>query len=89
MLKKEVKAKLVKEYGGKDSNTGSVASQIAILTYDITSLTAHVQVAKKDNSSKLGLYKKVSQRKKLLSYLKKKDINAYHELVKKLNIRTI
>lgn len=86
-ISKELKAKLVKEYGGSETNTGKVDVQIAILSAEIDSLTVHLKNNHKDNSSKRGLYKKVSQRKSLLTYLKNRDINQYRELIKKINIR--
>lgn len=86
-ISKETKAKIVKEFGGSAKNTGLTEVQIAILTAEIKSLTTHMVDNKKDNISKRGLYKKVSQRKSLLSYLKNNDIKRYREVLKKLDIR--
>jgi len=87
MLSKETKQNLIKEYSTKPTDVGSIEAQLAVLTYDIASLTEHSKKFPKDYSGKLGLYKKVSQRKKLLSYLKNKDIQRYYTIVKKLQIR--
>lgn len=86
-ISKETKAKLAKEFGGSEKNTGKTEVQIAILTAEINSLTDHLVNNKKDNISKRGLYKKVSKRKSLLTYLKNKDINRYREILKLLNLR--
>ncbi len=86
-ISKDFKASLVKQYGGKASNTGSIASQVAILTAEINAITNHVKVHKKDFSSKLGLYKKVQKRRRLLKYLMKNDIEQYRKLIKDLQIR--
>lgn len=86
-ISKELKAKLIKEYGDSPKDTGKTEVQIAILTEEIKSLTVHMVSNKKDQTSKRGLYKKVSQRKSLLNYLKDRDINRYREIVKKLDLR--
>lgn len=86
-ISKETKAKIVKEFGGSAKNTGLTEVQVAILTAEIKSLTTHMVENKKDNISKRGLYKKVSQRKSLLTYLKNNDIKRYREVLKKLDIR--
>ncbi|MGL5630530.1 MAG: 30S ribosomal protein S15 [Mycoplasmoidaceae bacterium] len=76
-----------KEFGGNEKNTGDSRVQIAILTEEIRKLTIHMIANKKDNISKRGLQTKVSQRKKLLSYLKRKNINDYRMILEKLKIR--
>ena len=86
-ISKALKAQLVKEYGGNEKNTGKTEVQIAILSAEIKSLTTHLISNHKDNISKRGLYAKVSQRKSLLSYLKRNDINRYRDIIKKLDIR--
>lgn len=86
-VSKELKQKLIKEFGGKDGNTGAVEVQIAILTADIESITKHIEINKKDFSTKRGLYQKVSKRRKLLKYLERTDINRYRDLITKLKIR--
>jgi small subunit ribosomal protein S15 len=86
-ISKAFKQQLVKEFGGSDKNTGSVEVQIAILTAEINAITTHVSTNKKDFSTKRGLFKKVSQRRSLLNYLERTDIEKYRALVKKLEIR--
>lgn len=86
-ISKDFKASLVKTYGGKATNTGSIPSQVAILTAEINAITNHVKVHQKDHSSKLGLYKKVQKRRRLLNYLMKNDITTYRKLIKDLDIR--
>lgn len=84
---KEVKEKLVTDYQLHKNDTGSSQVQIALLTQRITELTEHFKVHKKDNHSRRGLLKLVSQRRKHLDYLKKTDIEQYHEMVKRLGLR--
>ncbi len=86
-LTKVEKSNIIKEIGGDSKNTGLIENQIAILTKDINVITNHVQVAKKDYSSKRGLYQKISKRRTLLNYLKTNDIIRYREIVKKLELR--
>lgn len=83
---KEAKAKIVAEFWGK-GNTGSTEVQIAILTAEIENLKNHLLVHKKDNHSRRGILLMVSKRRKLLSYLKRKDNEKYTELLAKLNLR--
>lgn len=87
MLNKEEKAALVKEYGRSEADTGSVEVQVAMLTMQINRLTDHMKENHKDYSSNRGLMKMVGQRRKMLEYLKKEDINRYRDLVKKLGLR--
>ncbi len=84
---KEVKEQIVTDYRTHDSDTGSSQVQIALLTQRITELTEHFKVHKKDNNSRRGLLILVSKRRKLLDYLKRGDINEYHEIIKKLGLR--
>ncbi|MCV3753827.1 30S ribosomal protein S15 [Ureaplasma zalophigenitalium] len=86
-VSKKTKQELAVQFGGSATNTGKTEVQIAILTAEISSLTTHLVANKKDKISKRGLYKKVAHRKRLLSYLQRKDINAYRELLKQLNLR--
>ena len=86
-ISKEFKAQLIKQYGGSEKNTGAIATQVAILTAEINAITLHVKTNHKDYSSKRGLYKKVQQRRRLLNYLMKKDIEAYRSLIKELDLR--
>ncbi len=84
---KEVKEKLVTDFQLHTNDTGSSQVQVALLTQRITELTEHFKVHKKDNHSRKGLLKLVSQRRKHLDYLKKTDIEQYHEMVKRLGLR--
>lgn len=82
------KAEIFKTYGGSEKNTGSTEAQIALLTERIKHISAHINSGnKKDHSSNLGLIKMVGQRKQLLQYLAKKDLNGYRELIAKLGLR--
>ena len=83
----ERKLELVKEYGTKAGDTGSPEVQVAILTERITDLTEHFKTHVKDNHSRRGLLKLVSQRRSLLDYLKSRDEARYSKLIDKLNIR--
>ena len=83
----ERKQELIKEYGTKDGDTGSPEVQVAILTERIRNLTDHFQGHKKDNHSRRGLLKMVSQRRKLLDYVKEKQEDRYKDLIKRLGIR--
>ena len=83
----EEKARVMKEYGTKDGDTGSPEVQVAILTSRITTLTEHFKTHKKDNHGRRGLLKMVAQRRKLLDYLKVKDEARYKDLIQRLGIR--
>lgn len=83
----ERKAELIKEYATKDGDTGSPEVQVAILTERITNLTEHFKGHKKDNHSRRGLLKMVSQRRRLLDYVKNIDEERYRTLIKRLGIR--
>ncbi|RVT83311.1 30S ribosomal protein S15 [Rhodobacteraceae bacterium CCMM004] len=83
----EEKARLIKEYGSKDGDTGSPEVQVAILTSRITTLTEHFKTHKKDNHSRRGLLKLVAQRRKLLDYTRAKDEARYRDLIQRLGIR--
>ncbi|MDR2654318.1 MAG: 30S ribosomal protein S15 [Mycoplasmataceae bacterium] len=85
-LKKQ-KAEIIAKFGENKKDTGKAEVQIALLTNDISNLTKHIQEFSKDFSSKRGLYKKVSLRKKLLAYLKKNNIERYRQIIQTLNIR--
>jgi small subunit ribosomal protein S15 len=84
---KETKERIVSEYRTHDLDTGSPQVQIALLSQRITELTEHFKTHKKDNHSRRGLLKMVSQRRSLLDYLKGKDIEQYHEIVTRLGLR--
>ena len=86
-ISKERKAELIKEYGKSESDSGSPEVQVAILTERIRELTEHVKVHKKDHSTRRGLLKLVGQRRRLLAYIKGKDIEEYRALIAKLGIR--
>lgn len=86
-LSKEEKAKIIKEFAKSKEDVGSAEVQIAILTHEINNLTKHLQEHKHDYHSKRGLLMKVGRRKKLLDYLKTRDVVSYRELIKKLNLR--
>ena len=81
------KAELVKEYGLHENDTGSPEVQIAILTERINHLNEHLKVHKKDHHSRRGLLKLVGQRRGLLNYLTRVDIERYRAIVAKLNLR--
>lgn len=86
-VKPEKKAKIIKDNAQKDGDTGSPEVQVAVLTERIVNLTEHFRTHKKDNHSRRGLLKMVSQRRRLLDYLKRKDEKRYQALIKKLGLR--
>lgn len=86
-LDKEVKAEIIEEYKVHDGDTGSPEVQIAILTKRITELTDHLRTNKHDESSRRGLLKLVGRRRRLLTYLRRKDYKSYLALTDKLKIR--
>ncbi|MEE1372015.1 30S ribosomal protein S15 [Parolsenella sp.] len=86
-ISKERKAELIKEYGKNEQDSGSAAVQAAILTDRIRELTEHMKSHKKDFHTRRGLLMLVGKRRRLLSYIKKNDINEYRELIAKLGIR--
>ncbi len=81
------KQEIIENFRLHESDTASPEVQIALLTRDILKLTEHLKLHKKDKHSKLGLYKKVSYRASLLSYLKNKDEERYFELIGRLGLR--
>ena len=83
----EEKTKVIKEYGTKDGDTGSPEVQVAILSSRIATLTEHFKTHKKDNHSRRGLLKMVSQRRQLLDYVKRKNVERYQGIIEKLGIR--
>ena len=86
MLKEE-KIAIMQEYATHEGDTGSPEVQIALLTKRINDLTEHLKIHKKDHHSRRGLLKMVGQRRSLLGYLKKKDIEAYRKLIADLGLR--
>lgn len=87
MLVTEKKQEIINNYKLHDNDTGSPEVQIAILTERIIYLTEHFKVHKKDHHSRRGLLKIVGQRRRMLDYLKKKDIERYRTIIGKLGIR--
>ena len=87
MIAKEKKQAIIAEYGRTPGDTGSPEVQIAILTARIQELTEHLKVNQKDHHSRRGLLKMVGQRRGLLAYLKKVDIERYRTLIDRLGIR--
>ena len=87
MISKEKRAEIISAYGRKPGDTGSPEVQIAILTERINELTEHIKQNPKDHHSRRGLLMMVGQRRGMLQYLQKKDLEGYRELIKKLGIR--
>jgi len=87
MLETKKKQSLIKKYATHDGDTGSSEVQIAILTAEIDELIKHLKLHPKDHSSRRGLLRKVSARRRLMRYLKKENPESYEELAKKLKIK--
>lgn len=87
MISKEKKQEIVKNFGRTPEDTGSPEVQIALLTERINELTEHLKNNKKDHHSRRGLLKMVGQRRGLLEYLKKTDIEGYRNLIERLGLR--
>lgn len=86
-LKPEAKTAIMAEFKLHESDTGSPEVQVALLTTRIKDITEHLKVHSKDFSTRRGLLKLIGQRRRLLDYLKRKDISRYRELIKTLGIR--
>lgn len=86
-MDKQTKQQIISQFARKEGDTGSPEVQIALLTYRINHLNEHLNVHKKDFHSRRGLLQMVGQRRQLLNYLKKIDINRYRDIIEKLNIR--
>ena len=86
-LAKETKEQIVNDFRSHNADTGSPQVQVALLSKRINELTEHFKIHKKDNHSRRGLLKMVSQRRSLLDYLKRTDIERYHEVVNRLGLR--
>ena len=86
-LLQERKQELISEYQVHETDTGSAEVQVAMLTERINKLSQHLQSNKKDYSSRRGLLKMIGRRKRLLSYIAKKDVEKYRELIGRLGIR--
>ena len=87
MITKEKKAQIIKDYALKEGDTGSPEVQIAILTARINELNEHLKVHKKDHHSRRGLLKMVGQRRNLLGYLRKIDVERYRTPIGRLGLR--
>ena len=86
-LTTEVKREIVGQHGRTEADTGSPEVQIALLTRRINDLTAHVQTHTKDHHSRRGLLKLVGQRRRLLNYLQRNDLEGYRTLIQELGLR--
>ena len=87
MISKEKKTAIIEQYGRKAGDTGSPEVQFAILTARINELTEHLKKNPKDHHSRRGLLMMVGQRRGLLAYLQKNDLDSYRSLIEKLGIR--
>ena len=81
------KQEVIRQFGRKEGDTGSTEVQIALISARIKYLTEHLKINKKDHSSRLGLLKLVGKRKRLLSYMKRRDYDKYKEVIAALSIR--
>ena len=86
-LTKEQKAQIISDYGKGANDSGSAEVQVALLTQRIRELTEHLKVHKKDHHTRRGLLMLVGKRRRLLTYIKKNDIQNYRELIARLGIR--
>lgn len=86
-LAKEQKKEIVSEFGSSEKDTGATEVQIALLTRRIQELTEHFKVHKKDHNSRRGLLKLVGQRRRLLRYLQRTDLEKYREILSRLSLR--
>lgn len=86
-LSVEKKAEIIKEFGKSESDSGSSEVQVALLTANIQTLQSHFKDHAKDHHSRRGLIRMVNQRRKLLDYLKRKDVAQYSSLIKRLGLR--
>lgn len=87
LISQESKAQIIEQFSRHDNDTGSPEVQVAILTKRIEELTEHLKVHKNDHHSRRGLYKMIGQRRGLLNYLMKKDIERYRSLIEELGLR--
>ena len=86
-LDKEIKSQIVSEYARGEADTGSPEVQVALLTKRIRDLTEHLKIHKTDHHTRRGLLRLVGQRRNLLAYLKKSNIERYRDLIARLGIR--
>lgn len=87
MIDKKKKQQIIKKFAVHENDTGSSEVQIALLTEEIKSLTEHLKLHKKDFSSRRGLLRKVAERRRLLRYLERENMQSFEELVKKLKLK--
>ena len=87
MLTARKKKMVVKEHGSHETDTGSAAVQVGLLTKEIEELTGHLKKHPKDHTSRRGLLKMAGKRRRLLAYLEKNASKVYHEVVKKLGLK--
>ena len=87
MISKEKKAAIIKEYARTEGDTGSPEVQVAVLTARIQELTEHLKTNQKDHHSRRGLLKMVGQRRNLLEYLKRNNLESYRALIERLGLR--
>jgi small subunit ribosomal protein S15 len=87
MVTKEAKSQIIADYRRSDTDTGSTEVQVAVLSTRIAELTEHSKAHKKDHHSRRGLLLLVGQRRRLLEYLKREDIERYRELIARLGLR--
>jgi small subunit ribosomal protein S15 len=87
MLSVEAKKEIIAKFGANENDTGSPEVQVALLTSRIVYLTEHLRSHKKDHASRRGLLKLVGQRRNLLEYLKKHNLDRYRAIIEKLNLR--
>ena len=86
-ITKEKRAEIIKKFGQNENDTGRTEVQVALISHRILDLTEHLKIHKDDHHSRRGLLKLVGQRRRLLNYLSKKDINRYRELIQELGLR--
>ncbi len=86
-VNKEVKSQIISDFANKKGDTGSPEVQVAILTAKIENLKEHLLEHKKDNHSRRGILMMVAKRRKLLAYLKSKNVEKYNEVIEKLKLR--
>ncbi len=87
MLEKEEKQSIIEKHRKHSSDTGSPEVQVALLTREISELTEHIKLHRKDHHSRRGLLMKVGKRRRLLNYLKKEDVERYRAIIKELGLR--
>ncbi len=87
MVSSETKKQIIEKFGGNTANTGDAKVQVALLTARINDLQGHFKQNPKDHASRRGLLMLVGQRRRLLAYIKKRDINEYRSLIAELGIR--